>query len=337
VQCMLGYGSFGTVVGAEDIFTGGLVAVKILHRVRGLHRDVHRERRVYDILVAGCSPRISLFTEILGEGVHHGLHCTVFELCSATLCDILKGSGDLLPLSARHMCEISHQVVLGVEYLHSLDIVHCDLKPDNIAIKSFEITSVQVMDNSGRFKVKNILRSTALCIIDLGSAMSSSELALAPAVIGAPMYRAPEVGLRIPLTRAVDTFAVGCVIAEVYLMENLFDPDFASNFEHLALVDRITGPFSAVFARQIKRVRPGSFRFHPKVEVVFPPKAIRFPRGRLAPSLRRVQQAKPICARVHDTLLADLLKKLLIPDPAVRCSLAVATRHQYFGKLSVPL
>lgn len=78
-------------------------------------------------------------------------------------------------------------------------------------------------------------------------------------------------------------------------MENLFDPDFASNFEHLALVDRITGPFSAVFARQIERVRPGSFRFHPKVEVVFPPKAIRFPRGRLAPSLRRVQQAKPIC------------------------------------------
>lgn len=59
VHRLLGFGSFGSVVLAEHVLTGERVAVKVLHRVRGLHRDYHNESRVYETLVAGCSPRIS--------------------------------------------------------------------------------------------------------------------------------------------------------------------------------------------------------------------------------------------------------------------------------------
>ncbi|KAH9846245.1 kinase-like domain-containing protein, partial [Lenzites betulinus] len=276
VQRPLGHGSFGTVV------------VRSRSRCYTRFADYivipRRERRIYDLLVAGCSPRISLFAEVLSDGADRDIYLV-------------------------------------------------------LAWNTFEVTTVQTMDGSGRFKAKlrvtqNILKSTALCIIDLGSAMTSSEAAAAPVVVCAKSYRPPEVDLRMALTRAVDAFAVGCIIAEVYLTQNLFDPAFSSTSEHLALVDRIAGPFPPGFARVINRDRPGTFRLQPKVEAVFPPPSAKWPRGQIVASARRVQQAKPICTRVHDVLLADLLKKLLMPDPSLRVSLAAASRHQYFDNLS---
>lgn len=54
VQGLLGYGSFGTVVAAQDAVTGRSIAVKLLHK--GAQQDVKREERVYDLIVGGCSP-----------------------------------------------------------------------------------------------------------------------------------------------------------------------------------------------------------------------------------------------------------------------------------------
>ena len=56
VRGLLGFGSFGTVVAAEDTITGRAVAVKLLHK--GTEQDCKMEERVYEILVAGCSPSL---------------------------------------------------------------------------------------------------------------------------------------------------------------------------------------------------------------------------------------------------------------------------------------
>ncbi|OJT15963.1 Serine/threonine-protein kinase AFC2 [Trametes pubescens] len=227
--------------------------------------------------------------------MHRGFHCTVFELCDATLCDVFKGHGGLAPLPSRHVCEIAFQIVLGVEYLHSLNIVHGDIKPDNIAFKHFNVLSIQALDPSGNFQEKRILSCTAIRLIDLGSAMPLAQAMGSPAIIGAPMYRAPEVDLRMPWSLGVDTFAIGCVIAEVYLFEPLFDPNVSSDLEHLAMVDRIAGPFPIEFARAIETATPGAFRFAPKIELIYPPATSGRSRNALAASVRRVHHAKPIC------------------------------------------
>ncbi|KAL1938418.1 hypothetical protein VTO73DRAFT_11658 [Trametes versicolor] len=333
VQGMLGYGSFGSVVRAEDVLTRDVVAVKVLHKRAGLHRDPRQETRVYDTLVAGCSPRTSLFAEVYGSGVHGDFDCTVFQLCAVTLCDVLKGHGGFTPLPSRHVCEISYQVVLGVEYLHSLNIIHADVKPDNIAFKNCDVRSVEILDASGKFRQKNILACTALCIIDLGSSVYTSRAVPTTAIIGAPLYRAPEVSLQIPWSIGVDTFAVGCVLAETHLNETLFHPDLYYDWEHLAMVDRIAGPFPRDFARAIERGRSGVFRLGSKVELIYPPANVRVQKDRLVAAMQRIKDTKSICARVHDTLLADLLKKLLMPDPSRRFSLAAAARHMYFAEL----
>ena len=56
VRGLLGFGSFGTVVAAEDNITGRAVAVKLLHK--GTDQDERMEERVYEMLVAGCSPSL---------------------------------------------------------------------------------------------------------------------------------------------------------------------------------------------------------------------------------------------------------------------------------------
>ncbi|KAH9854463.1 kinase-like protein [Lenzites betulinus] len=335
VERTLGYGSFGSVVRAEDVLTGQHVAVKVLHRVRGLHRDVHNEARMYETLVEGCSPRISLFAEVLGVGTHCGFPCTVFELCQATLFDIIKIDSQFLPLPSRHVCEIGYQIILGVEYLHSLGILHGDIKPDNIALKHFDSSVVQALDSSGQFRERRILTSTALCIIDLGSSVQLAHVPSATGIIGANMYRAPEVDLRMPYSLAIDTFAIGCVVAEVYLGKALFDPGIVSDLEHLAIADRISGPFPLDFAQAIERARAGTFRFKPKIEVIFPPKNCKYPRSALVEAVHRFQGTKHICAVVHDAVFVDLLKRLLLPDPSRRVALSAALRHSYFDQLSL--
>lgn len=58
VRATLGYGSYGTVVRAEDRFTGSAVAIKLLHKDEDLNSDLHVEERMYQKLLAGCDPHI---------------------------------------------------------------------------------------------------------------------------------------------------------------------------------------------------------------------------------------------------------------------------------------
>ncbi|KAI9057280.1 kinase-like protein, partial [Trametes sanguinea] len=333
LQRRLGTGTFGSVFRAVDIMTGSRVAVKLLHRIEGRVRDVHHEERAYDALVAGCSPRLSLFAEVFGSGTHQGFSYTVFELCDATLCDVIKGAGKLTPLCPRHICEIAYQIVSGIEYMHSLGIVHADIKPDNIAFKRLDTVLVQSIDNKGNFQSKRILASTALRIIDLGSSMTVTHATSSPSIVCAKIYRAPEVDLRLPWSFGVDVFAVGCVIAETYLLENLFHPKVETDFEHLAMIDRICGPFPRDFAKSVEALKPGIFRLFPRVEVIFPCADVPLEDEANRSAVRRLESMKRICARVHNAVLADLLRKLLMPDPSRRLSMAAAVRHPYFDGL----
>lgn len=52
---MLGTGSFGTVVRAEDKYTGTLVAIKVLHKDEDANCDAGKEVRLYRKLLAGCN------------------------------------------------------------------------------------------------------------------------------------------------------------------------------------------------------------------------------------------------------------------------------------------
>ena len=51
----------------------------------------------------------------MSAGTHRGFHCIVFELCGATLYDIVNGQMGLLPFPARHILELAYQLINAVE------------------------------------------------------------------------------------------------------------------------------------------------------------------------------------------------------------------------------
>ena len=105
-----------------------------------MNEDVRREEKVYRALLAGCDPRIQyapfaislcmlelmaatarrLFAEVLSSGTHRGFHCIVFELCGATLYDMVKGQMGLLPFPARHTLEIAYQLINAVGCMYQV-------------------------------------------------------------------------------------------------------------------------------------------------------------------------------------------------------------------------
>ena len=98
--------------------------------------------------------------------------------------------------------------------LHTLGIIHADLKPDNIAIKCSATVSLRYFDPVDGFRhcvccswysldrynyilicpLQNRLVSTQLCILDLGGALEERDDGN-EGIVGAVNYRAPEISL----------------------------------------------------------------------------------------------------------------------------------------------
>ncbi|XP_044067098.1 homeodomain-interacting protein kinase 2-like isoform X2 [Siniperca chuatsi] len=136
---------------------------------------------------------------------HMGLTCLAFEMLDRSLYELLQ-ERDWKPLSLNEIRPVAKQLLVALDALKGLGILHTDIKPDNIMF-------VNKQDQPLRVK-----------LIDFGEAIPASKvqpgMELQPAG-----YRAPEVALGLPFTEAIDVWGVGCILAFLYLAENLFPVD----------------------------------------------------------------------------------------------------------------
>jgi serine/threonine protein kinase len=119
----------------------------------------------------------------------------------------------------KRLQSISRQILQGLEYLHSLKIIHCDLKPENVLIKSISKAEVKIID----------FGSSCFIHDHLSNYMQSRS------------YRAPEVILGLSYDYKIDIWSVGCIIAELYTGNVLFQNDSIQSY--LAKILGICGPF----------------------------------------------------------------------------------------------
>ncbi|KAK7063073.1 Serine/threonine-protein kinase D1 [Halocaridina rubra] len=101
-------------------------------------------------------------------------------------------SSDRGKLSERITKFIIYQILTALKHLHSKNIVHCDLKPENVLLSS----------SSDFPQVK-------LC--DFGFARIIGEKSFRRSVVGTPAYLAPEVLRNKGYNRSLDMWSVGVI------------------------------------------------------------------------------------------------------------------------------
>ena len=109
-----------------------------------------------------------------------------------------------------------YQLLRGLKYIHSANVLHRDLKPNNLLVSE----------------------DCDLKIADFGLARTFSESDLMTEYVVTRWYRSPELLLNTSgYTAAVDMWSVGCILMELYNKEPLFPGrDYVHQFRSITEV-----------------------------------------------------------------------------------------------------
>ncbi|XP_066919823.1 homeodomain-interacting protein kinase 1-like [Clytia hemisphaerica] len=192
----LGRGTFGQVVKCWKRHTNELVAVKISKDHPSYKKQAEIEVKILSLLMQEDSEEFN-FVRAIECFSHHNHTCVVFEMLQQNLYDFLRSS-KFKPLSLKYVRPILYQVATTLLKLKQMNLIHSDLKPENIML---------VEQERQPFRVK---------VVDFGSATHTSK-AVTSSYLQSRYYRAPEIILGLPFDESIDMWSLGCVAAELFL------------------------------------------------------------------------------------------------------------------------
>ncbi|KAG1778357.1 kinase-like domain-containing protein [Suillus placidus] len=314
----LGKGMFANVVRArvlQDAETGKEVAIKIIRSQESMHRAGLKEVQILNKLKQADPEDKKHIVRLERTFEHRGHLCLVFESMSMNLRDVVKRFGKDVGLNIKAVRAYAHQLFLALNLLKKVNIMHADIKPDNILVNE---------------------QKTLLKLCDLGSASDASENDITPYLVSR-FYRAPEIILGVPYDPALDIWSIGCTLYELYTGKILFPG--RSNNQMLLLMMELKGRFNA---KMIKKAKFGEMYFDEMggfesvetdrvtganvVRKVHISKPSRDLRARLMP---------PASVKMKDdemkllTSFIDLLDKCMALDPARRITPKEALIHPF--------
>ena len=221
VRSNLGRGMFSSVVRADDTKDKrGTVAIKIVRNSEMMYKAGMKEIAVLEQLAQADPDDRKHVVRLLRHFVHKNHLCIVFESLNINLREVLKRFGRDVGINLTAVRAYAQQIFLGLSLLRKCNILHADVKPDNILVND----------------ARNLLK-----ICDLGSASSSTENNEITPYLVSRFYRAPELILGLSYDYAIDTWSVGCTLFELYTGKILFPG--RSNNQMLRLIMECRGKF----------------------------------------------------------------------------------------------
>ncbi|KAI5092225.1 serine/threonine-protein kinase PRP4-like [Silurus meridionalis] len=209
-----GQGVFSNVVRARDTARAGQeVAVKIIRNNELMQKTGLKELEFLKKL-NDADPDDKFHCLRLFRHFYHKQHlCLVFEPLSMNLREVLKKYGKDVGLHIKAVRSYSQQLFLALKLLKRCNILHADIKPDNILVN----------------ESKTILK---LC--DFGSASHVADNDITPYLVSR-FYRAPEIIIGKPYDYGIDMWSVGCTLYELYTGRILFPGSSNNHMIKLAM------------------------------------------------------------------------------------------------------
>jgi serine/threonine-protein kinase len=192
----IGSGGMSVVYKAQDLSLGRIVAVKILHEnltddegfLRRFQREAHAAANL-------SHPNIVTVHDIGQDGNRH--YIVMEYIDGRTLKQLVRLQNQQgRPLGVQRALDLAIQICAGIGYAHRANLIHCDVKSQNILVTKDE-------------RVK---------VADFGIARAMSEATqhtIDSQIWGTPHYFSPEQAAGQPATPASDVYAIGVVMFEL--------------------------------------------------------------------------------------------------------------------------
>uniref|UniRef100_A0A5B7AF07 non-specific serine/threonine protein kinase n=1 Tax=Davidia involucrata TaxID=16924 RepID=A0A5B7AF07_DAVIN len=214
-------GAFGRVFLAKKRTTGDLFAIKVLKKADMIRKNaVESILAERDILISVRNPFVVRF--FYSFTCRENLYLVMEYLNGGDLYSLLRNLGCLDEDVARVYIA---EVVLALEYLHSLRVVHRDLKPDNLLIAhdghikltDFGLSKVGLINSTDDLSGPAVSGTSLLGEDETQLSVSEHqrERRKKRSAVGTPDYLAPEILLGTGHGTTADWWSVGVILFEL--------------------------------------------------------------------------------------------------------------------------
>jgi len=282
---MIGDGTYGIVSKAINVKTNEVVAIKKMKKKFLSWEECIKLREVKSLRKLN-HPNIIRLKEVIRVNAY--LHL-IFEFAENNLYQLMKER--VSQFTESEIKSIIQQILLGVAYIHKNGFFHRDLKPENLMVNASPIGSM-------------------IKICDFGQAREIRSTPPYTEYIATRWYRAPECLLRSNVySSPVDIFALGCIMAELYLRRPLF-PGTSESDQLFKICSMLGTPTASTW--------PEGLRLGAKIGYQFP-NFVTIPLSSFIPNANKEA--------------IDLITAMLQFDPQKRITAAEALAHSYFASL----